>query len=750
MNRNRTSAPKPPILAWSTHPGPLNVNKAKGVSFQVQDMNFNKGVTIKVQDENARFASSKNGIRPKTAPGRATTSPVTASRSSTAAAKTQKRPTTTHGSRTSTNQSKREGESWTNDDEVECVKKKSYIKKRYWRAVQGLSSNEVQKAGTEVREKRQQVKQLYQDWFKVQDEEDVKDAVFPTWKRESHHFRNHNLAWSIPILDNDILGIKKRLDAQRWIKDKKLKRVDEQTKELENMKQIHKAVTAEIHRDPTYKKVKELTNEENQLSMQLEHAEKIRSHYRTCNMIIRKGNMLLEKKIDKLEEVAERLQDEKWELFTIKVEATYLRDDYVSRTNAMAENNRETRTKNETNLNEVKHQIQHEKVPQDILSRIEGLDSRDATRVLKTLAMFSGKKKSIKERAYGPEGVNGPKLRRLAFKVVRMKYEDQKSQLSEQMYRAMKTVQNLTNGESVDQVLAGFKEQKDISIFLEDARGKLLAKHAKLIQQREELQEKRDALVARHSRNIEEYDREGRTKHKEIEMWQSKEKDGEAVKENTGRLIKQIHGALRSISADLMTKDVEPIRGKIRNTIANNPNQFAPKSSDSLLEIRKTIKQLNDVDNNSGNPSFEGEHPTITLQRKVQYQMGELIAKLNEIPKPLRKMVSEKLGFEEPRSPKILHAFQEHAENAVYANPRVAWQRKRRTVGSSDATAELEEEEEMSIETTSPKEDEKDGDAVLSRKEMKDYSKHVIADYEARRFRRDEAAKRRGNWHKYC
>ena len=51
----------------------------------------------------------------------------------------QKRPTTTHGSRPSTNQSNREDESWTNDDAMECVKKKSYIKKRYWRAVQGLS-----------------------------------------------------------------------------------------------------------------------------------------------------------------------------------------------------------------------------------------------------------------------------------------------------------------------------------------------------------------------------------------------------------------------------------------------------------------------------------------------------------------------------------------------------------------------------------------------------------------------------------
>ena len=48
------------------------------------------------------------------------------------------------------------------------------------------------------------------------------------------------------------------------------------------------------------------------------------------------------------------------------------------------------------------------------------------------------------------------------------------------------------------------------------------------------------------------------------------------------------------------------------------------------------------------------------------------MTKINEIPKPLQKMVSEKLGFEEPRSPKILHAVQQPAENAVYANPKVA------------------------------------------------------------------------------
>ena len=39
-------------------------------------------------------------------------------------------------------------------------------------------------------------------------------------------------------------------------------------------------------------------------------------------MIVRKGNVLLAKKIDQLEEVAERLAHEKWELYGIKVRPT--------------------------------------------------------------------------------------------------------------------------------------------------------------------------------------------------------------------------------------------------------------------------------------------------------------------------------------------------------------------------------------------------------------------------------------------
>ena len=44
-----------------------------------------------------------------------------------------------------------------------------------------------------------------------------------------------------------------------------------------------------------------------------------------------------------------------------------------------------------------------------------GLDSADAAQAITVLAHM-GKIKSIKEKAYGSEGLSGPKLRKLAFK----------------------------------------------------------------------------------------------------------------------------------------------------------------------------------------------------------------------------------------------------------------------------------------------------------------------------------------------
>ena len=108
----------------------------------------------------------------------------------------------------------------------------------------------------------------------------------------------------------------------------------------------------------------------------------------------------------------------------------------------------------------------------------------------------------------------------------------------------------------MDQIISGFKEQKDITVFLEDAKGRLSAKQATLIKQREDLQAKRDALVARYSQRIDEYDIEGQSKHKEIEKWQRIEHDGDAVKENAGRLIKQVRHVVGSINRISETRPI--------------------------------------------------------------------------------------------------------------------------------------------------------------------------------------------------
>ena len=70
------------------------------------------------------------------------------------------------------------------------------------------------------------------------------------------------------------------------------------------------------------------------------------------------------------------------------------------------------------------------------------------------------------------------------------------------------------------------------------------AKQAILTKRREELQARRDALVARYSQGITDYDREGQEKHKEIEKWTKKEKEGYDVRENAGQLIKEVVSAV--------------------------------------------------------------------------------------------------------------------------------------------------------------------------------------------------------------
>merc|ERR1719204_586488 len=229
-------------------------------------------------------------------------------------------------------------------------------------------------------------------------------------------------------------------------------------------------------------------------------------------MIVRKGNLLLLKKIDQLEEVADRLHHEKWDLYAIKVESTALRDECISRSDSLARSNYKSRTQNTNNINEVQNQIQHERIPRDVLDKIEGIDSADAAKALGTLTALGIKKKTYKQKAYGPEAETGPKLRRLAYKIIRWKYDDQKSQKEIKTRREMELLQSTTSAETSDEILAGMKEQKDITLFLEDAVGKLRARHAILLKRRERLEAQQDFLVARFSKGIDEYDDEGKQK----------------------------------------------------------------------------------------------------------------------------------------------------------------------------------------------------------------------------------------------
>jgi len=373
------------------------------------------------------------------------------------------------------------------------------------------------------------------------------------------------------------------------------------------------------------------------------------------------------------------------------------------------------------------------------------VDASDAVKALKTLAVMKRKKKSIKEKAYGVEAESGPKLRRIAYKVIRMKYEDQKDELETKMREAMTILQTVTKGESVDQIIAGFKEQKDITLFLEDARGKLEARQAQLIKQREDLQAKRDALVAKYSQEITDYDEEGREKHKQIEKWTRMESDGEAVKETAGRLIKEIHCGLRSINYDLMTKDVQPIRLRKKDpkiSVKNNSTP-APVSSDSLIHMRKSLALLNDVDDSSPTGSTDSDHPTLLLARKVKEQMDDLMKRQAGVPSATLKSVSGKFGFETEEK-KLIHGYQKYAENAIYANPRISWEKKQSVILKADLDDDV-----ISADIRDQPED-KEEDLVMDAKDMKEYSARVMEEYRLKRFEKVEAAKPKGNWHKYC
>ena len=50
--------------------------------------------------------------------------------------------------------------------------------------------------------------------------------------------------------------------------------------------------------------------------------------------------------------------------------------------------------------------------------------------------------------------------------------------------------------------------------------------------------------------------------------------------------------------------------------------------------------------------------------------MDDLLAKQAKVPAAKIKTISEMFGFQTEEN-KLVHGFQQHAENAIYANPRI-------------------------------------------------------------------------------
>ena len=61
---------------------------------------------------------------------------------------------------------------------------------------------------------------------------------------------------------------------------------------------------------------------------------------------------------------------------------------------------------------------------------------------------------------------------------------------------------------------------------------------------------------------------------------------------------------------------------------------------------------------------------SLFTRTKVMEQMDDLIARQNEVPQARIDPISGKLGFDNGET-KFDREFQEYAENAIYANPRI-------------------------------------------------------------------------------
>jgi len=612
---------------------------------------------------------------------------------------------------------------WNAESEIEETRGKFNLKRRYWKAVHTLGKNAAENAGEEVRRRRKENKGLYKTWVEVENEEKLKDIIFPTWKRSSYAYRRSSLTRNVDALDDAVLNMKKLHGKVMWEKRKKMEAYDKLEAEFANMKTVEERFQKEMEKDDTMQKIKRYDNEVTLMQTKIDHTGTVNKNYKKLIIVIRKGNELMSRKCDYLECAAERVHKERWELYQIKTMAEYLREDATIEQDERRSEVIKNRSKYDKNTSEMKDRIQHQTLSDSLLARIQGMDDQEKELANKALKLL-GKgmmKQTIVDRAKGPDAQKGPRLRKLAFKIIRMKYEESVNAKYEQTLRQYADLQACSCAETIDGIMLAFKEQKDTTLYLRNVSGLLETKWMTMVKQREDLNERVDEMIGQFSHAIDKFDEDGKKKHGDLHEEMHRKTDLRHVSNQSGQLVARINGSLKSLLSDLLTFDVKPKIGELKkNSLVDMDESQKPKrSQDSVCYMRKELET-------TGNP--------MDLVPDIVKEMDKLVKFLESISPSRRAMLST-------RSKEYHASFQTFLENAIYGSAHI-------TRTSSDVSVASLSNKKDSLAGDSG---DKDGNHVYTREEMKELSEEGVI-YCKNKFniKDEEEAKPKGNYHKYC
>jgi len=612
---------------------------------------------------------------------------------------------------------------WNAESEIDATRGKFNLKRRYWKAVHNLGKNAAETSGEEVRQRRKENKDLYRQWVEVDNEEKLKDIIFPTWKRSSYAYRRSSLNNNVDALDNAVLNMKKLHGKVMWEKKKKTEAYDKLEKEYNDMKTVEERTQREMEKDDTMQKIKRYDNEVTLIQTKTDHAQTVNKNYKKLIMVIRKGNELMSRKCDYLECAAERVHKERWELYQIKTMAEYLKQDAQEEQEDRRTEVIQNRSRYDKNTSAIKEEIQHQNLSESLLARIQGMDDQEKELANKALKLL-GKgmvKQTIVDRAKGPDAHKGPRLRKLAFKIIRMKYEENVNAKMEQTLRQYADLQACSCAETIDGIMLAFKEQKDTTLYLRNVSGLLETKWMQMVKEREDLNQQVDDMIADFSHAVDKFDEDGKKRHKDLHGELTRKTDLRHDSNESGQLVARINGALKSLLSDLLTFHAKPKVGELKkNSLMDMDDSPKQKlSQDSVCYMRKELEV-------SGNP--------LEVVPDIMAEMDKLVEFLGSLSKARRNML-------EARTKEHHASFQTFLENAIYGSAHI-------TKTTSDISVASISNKRDSL---AGEQGDKDGNHVYTREEMKELSEEGVI-YCKNKFniRDEEDAKPKGNYHKYC